>query len=160
MSKIQNWPFFGQKRPKFGHFWQQKKTKIILCFDLILTLNFFRCNFLYEIFLVKYFFHIFVCHADPCDQFLPFEGSFCFKISPKSTLIEPFDLFITEKLFHFLFSYEIRIVDCLFTVFFVTLTHVNNFWVLSGGRVVKKHQNSSKSTFLESFGLCMTGNVF
>ena len=65
LSKIQNWPFFGQKRPKFGHF---------LSFDLILTPNFLIGYFLYEIVLVKYFFNIFVCYAAHVTQFWPISG--------------------------------------------------------------------------------------
>ena len=114
LSKIQNWPFFDQKRPKFGHFWP--KNSISLSFDLILTPNFLICYFLYEILLVQYFFLYFRMSCCPCDQYFgPFRGSCCVKITKngsKSTFLELFDLVMTENLVYFLFSYKICIVNC------------------------------------------------
>ena len=77
--------------------------------------------FLYEIFLVEYFVNIFLSHVAPCDQLLALKGGRGVKKIPKlaqkSTFLDPFDLVMTGKLVYFLFSYEIRIVDCLFNIF-------------------------------------------
>ena len=75
------WPKNGQNLAIFG-----QKTPFIFCFDLILSRNFFICYFLYEIFLVEYFFNVFVCHAALSDQILAhFRGSCCVKITQNSS---------------------------------------------------------------------------
>ena len=98
----------------------------------------------------------------PCDQFLgPFRGSCCEK-TPKIaqnhfswTVWPNYDW----KPFLFYFSYEIRIVDCLFNVFIFYPGLCDHFLdPFRGSCCVKITKNSSKSTFLKLFDLIMTGN--
>ena len=85
-----------------------------------MTGNLFYLIFSYEIRIVDCLLIVFIHHPGPCDQFVgPFRGSCCVKMtknSSKSTFLEPFDLVMTGNLVYFLFSYEIRIFDCLFNV--------------------------------------------
>ena len=64
---------------------------------------------------------------------------------------------MTGNLFYFIFSYEIRIVDCLFIVFIYHPGPCDQFvGLFRGSCCVKMTKNSSKSTFLEPFDLVMT----
>ena len=66
---------------------------------------------------------------------------------------------MTGNLVYFLFSYEIRIVDCLFNVFIFYPGPCDHFLEpFRGSCCVKITKNSSKSTFLKLFDLIMTGN--
>ena len=93
---VKKWPFyFFVENSKLALFWSKnnqnlaifdQKTPFLSSFDLILTRNFFIFYFLYEIFLVEYFFNIFVCHAAPYDQILAhFRGSCCLKMTKNSS---------------------------------------------------------------------------
>ena len=79
--------------------------------------------------------------------------------SSKSTFLELFDLVMTGNLSYYLFSYEIRIVDCLFNVFICHPGPFDHFLdPFRGSCCVKITKNSSKSTFLKLFDLIVTGN--
>ena len=67
---------------------------------------------------------------------------------------------MTGNLVYFLFSYEIRIVDCLFNVFICHPGPCDQFvGPFRGSCCVKMTKNSSKSTFLEPVDLVMTVNL-
>ena len=96
------------------------KSTFLEPFGLFMTGNYFDFVFSYEICIDDCLFNFFICQPGPCDQFLgPFRGSCCEK-TPKIaqnhfswTVWPNYDW----KPFLLLFSYNIRIVDCLFNVF-------------------------------------------
>ena len=135
LSKIQNWPIFGQKRPKFCHFWP--KNSISFTFWPNIVWKLFYILFLYEICWVDYFNNIWTCKY--LTKFCPFQWRSCCvklaKIHLKSTFLAHFKLSMTENFFLCNFLYVKCLINQLLKLSLCLVCLCDHCSPLSGGHV-------------------------